>query len=124
MDMKKIFNKLIFPTPKDKFHNEHYENLNIILKKNLILKEKLIKNGCTCTTFKEEYAHNIALYYKKKDNDLYMCDDTFVATTLTDANGFYLFDGLTPGDYYVEFIEPEGYNNSLYKPIIITKSAF
>jgi len=41
--------------------------------------------------------------------NLYDCLDNFIATTMTDANGFYKFDGLTPGDYYVEFIKPEGY---------------
>jgi len=44
--------------------------------------------------------------------NLYDCLDNFIATTLTDADGFYKFDGLTPGDYYVEFIEPEGYEIS------------
>lgn len=41
--------------------------------------------------------------------NLYDCFDNFIATTTTDANGYYLFDNLTPGDYYVEFIKPEGY---------------
>jgi hypothetical protein len=45
--------------------------------------------------------------------NLYDCLDNFIATTVTDANGFYKFDGLTPGDYYVEFIEPEGYDITL-----------
>ncbi len=45
--------------------------------------------------------------------NLYDCDDNFIATTQTDANGYYLFDGLTPGDYYVEFIQPEGYDITL-----------
>ncbi len=42
--------------------------------------------------------------------NLYNCEDVLIATTMTDANGFYLFDNLIPGDYYVEFIEPEGYD--------------
>ncbi|MFO8007312.1 MAG: SdrD B-like domain-containing protein [Candidatus Brocadiia bacterium] len=41
--------------------------------------------------------------------NLYTCADTLVASTTTDANGLYLFDGLTPGDYYVEFVLPDGY---------------
>src|SRR5690606_15339651 len=32
-----------------------------------------------------------------------------IATTVTNANGFYLFDFLTPGDYAVEFVPPAGY---------------
>jgi uncharacterized repeat protein (TIGR01451 family) len=31
-----------------------------------------------------------------------------VAVALTDANGMYLFEGLTPGQYYVEFESPDG----------------
>jgi len=45
--------------------------------------------------------------------NLYDCQDNFIATMLTDENGYYLFDGLTPGDYYVEFIEPEAYDITL-----------
>jgi len=45
--------------------------------------------------------------------NLYDCEDNFIATMLTDANGYYLFDGLIPGDYYVEFIQPEGYDITL-----------
>jgi hypothetical protein len=32
----------------------------------------------------------------------------FVDSMLTDSNGLYLFDYLTPGDYFVEFVLPEG----------------
>ncbi len=47
--------------------------------------------------------------------DLYMCgdtamNDTFVlATTVTDSFGFYAFDMLEPGDYYLAFIRPDDY---------------
>jgi hypothetical protein len=41
--------------------------------------------------------------------NLYNCADVLLATMATDADGLYLFDGLTPGDYYVEFILPSGY---------------
>jgi len=41
--------------------------------------------------------------------NLYCCLGLFVDTTTTDANGFYSFTGLTPGDYYVEFVLPSGY---------------
>lgn len=41
--------------------------------------------------------------------NLYDCQDVFIASMMTDENGFYLFDNLMPGDYYVEFIRPESY---------------
>jgi hypothetical protein len=41
--------------------------------------------------------------------NLYACNDTLLATTTTDASGYYLFDNLVPGDYKVEFILPSGY---------------
>jgi len=45
--------------------------------------------------------------------NLYDCDDnSMIATTTTDVNGFYLFDNLTPGDYYVEFVKPAGFEFS------------
>ena len=45
--------------------------------------------------------------------NLYDCDGNFIASTTTDADGFYKFDNLTPGGYYVEFIKPEGYDITL-----------
>ena len=41
--------------------------------------------------------------------NLYNCDGDLLGTRITDADGFYFFYDLTPGDYYVEFIRPEGY---------------
>lgn len=41
--------------------------------------------------------------------ELYNCDDEFITSMLTDADGFYIFTSLIPGDYYVKFIQPEGY---------------
>jgi hypothetical protein len=41
--------------------------------------------------------------------NLYKCNGDFVYTTTTDSNGFYLFYYLDPGDYYLEFIAPDGY---------------
>ncbi|MFG0251130.1 MAG: SdrD B-like domain-containing protein, partial [Phycisphaeraceae bacterium JB051] len=35
--------------------------------------------------------------------------NAIIATTLTDADGQYLFTDLGPGDYAVEFVAPEGY---------------
>ena len=42
--------------------------------------------------------------------DLYLSDGTFVATTTTDDNGNYLFENLQPGDYFVDFQAPDGYD--------------
>jgi len=36
-------------------------------------------------------------------------DDTVVGTTATDENGWYLFDQVVPGNYYVEFTAKDGY---------------
>ncbi len=43
---------------------------------------------------------------------LYTCADLLKATTTTDQDGMYLFDDLLPGDYYVEFTLPNGYEFS------------
>lgn len=36
-------------------------------------------------------------------------DNGPIATTMTDADGNYLFTGLAPGDYFVEFVNPGGF---------------
>jgi hypothetical protein len=41
--------------------------------------------------------------------NLYDCSGNLLATATTDANGFYAFMDLPPGDYYVEFVLPDGY---------------
>ena len=41
--------------------------------------------------------------------NLYRCNGDSVATTITDSNGFYLFENLNPGDYFLEFLTPDGY---------------
>jgi len=41
--------------------------------------------------------------------NLYDGANNFVGSTTTDATGYYLFDNLVPGDYFVEFKKPEGY---------------
>ena len=41
--------------------------------------------------------------------NLFDCNDNFIATTTTDADGEYLFGNLTPGDYYVQFVLPSGF---------------
>ena len=40
--------------------------------------------------------------------ELLDCAGNVLATTLTDANGYYLFANLTPGDYRIHFVLPEG----------------
>ena len=37
-------------------------------------------------------------------------DNSLVATTVTDADGMYMFNNLKPGEYKVTFIAPAGYN--------------
>ncbi len=41
--------------------------------------------------------------------NLYDSNDVLTGTTTTSANGLYRFIDLTPGDYYVEFVPPNGY---------------
>jgi streptogramin lyase len=41
--------------------------------------------------------------------NLHRCDGEFVKTTMTDADGKYLFEDLLPGDYKVEFVLPDGF---------------
>lgn len=40
---------------------------------------------------------------------LYDCSGNFISQTTTNANGYYLFANLTPGDYSVLFVKPSGY---------------
>ena len=44
--------------------------------------------------------------------NLYKGDGTYVGTTYTDINGKYLFDFLYPGNYYLEFINPTGFDRT------------
>lgn len=41
--------------------------------------------------------------------NLYDEDGNLIDTDITDENGYYIFDDLYPGSYYLEFIPPEGY---------------
>lgn len=41
--------------------------------------------------------------------NLYDCLDAFVATTTTDEDGYYLFENLEVGNYYVQFVLPTDY---------------
>ncbi len=43
---------------------------------------------------------------------LHRANDALVATTQTDATGFYEFNSLPPGDYYLTFTPPAGYQIS------------
>jgi hypothetical protein len=40
---------------------------------------------------------------------LYTCDDSVIADVVTDVDGYYMFDSLDAGDYYLEFELPDGY---------------
>lgn len=42
--------------------------------------------------------------------NLYDSGGNFVKTTTTDPSGLYSFTNLIPGDYYVEFVKPNGYS--------------
>lgn len=43
---------------------------------------------------------------------LYDCSDNYISTTLTNNAGWYHFDNIPAGDYYVKFVLPNGYNFS------------
>ncbi|MEZ4675057.1 MAG: SdrD B-like domain-containing protein [Caldilineaceae bacterium] len=43
---------------------------------------------------------------------LYRSDGAMIATAVTDVDGFYQFNSLPPGDYYVQFTLPAGYGVS------------
>jgi protocatechuate 3,4-dioxygenase beta subunit len=49
--------------------------------------------------------------YKDNDNNN-VADGGIIATTTTDANGYYLFSGLVPGNYIVGVVTPTGYASS------------
>ncbi|HSF83258.1 MAG TPA: SdrD B-like domain-containing protein [Anaerolineales bacterium] len=49
------------------------------------------------------------------------CTGNILAETFTDANGFYLFSDLMPGDYNIHFVLPGGY---LFSPQDIGDDAF
>ncbi|MEZ4909661.1 MAG: SdrD B-like domain-containing protein [Saprospiraceae bacterium] len=46
--------------------------------------------------------------------NLYKGDGTFVSYMFTDNNGYYLFDFLYPGDYYLKFTAPQGMDLTFY----------
>jgi hypothetical protein len=44
--------------------------------------------------------------------NLFDSDDILVATTASAADGLYIFENLLPGDYYLGFVVPDGYDFS------------
>jgi len=44
------------------------------------------------------------------DVKLYGIDNVLLDSSQTDDNGFYLFEELLPGDYYIHFVQPDGYS--------------
>jgi SdrD B-like domain/Secretion system C-terminal sorting domain len=51
------------------------------------------------------------LYDAGPDGLIGTADDILKATTVTDANGYYIFPGLDPAKYFVVATPPTGYNN-------------
>ncbi|HRO09706.1 MAG TPA: SdrD B-like domain-containing protein, partial [Saprospiraceae bacterium] len=47
--------------------------------------------------------------------NLYRANGAYVGTVYTDASGYYLFDHLYSGDYYLEFKTPAGYDKTFFK---------
>lgn len=45
--------------------------------------------------------------------DLHRSDGTFITNAISDADGFYSFTDLAPGDYYIFQEQPEGYDDGL-----------
>ena len=45
--------------------------------------------------------------------NLYDSNGNFIATTSTDANGYYIFEQLDGGEYYLEFDSPNGFDLTL-----------
>jgi hypothetical protein len=43
---------------------------------------------------------------------LYTCEETLLDSTMSDADGMYMFDSLLAGDYLVEFVTPERFQFS------------
>ncbi len=41
--------------------------------------------------------------------NLYNCAAQFISSTTTNSDGYYLFENLEPGSYFVEFLLPNGY---------------
>ncbi|NNE25716.1 MAG: T9SS type A sorting domain-containing protein, partial [Saprospiraceae bacterium] len=46
--------------------------------------------------------------------ELYNAQGFFIERVQTDNNGYYLFDDVYPGNYYIRFLMPEGYSPTLF----------
>ena len=46
--------------------------------------------------------------------NLWQGTGAYVATTYTDASGMYLFDFIRPGNYYLQYVTPAGYEFTFY----------
>ncbi len=55
---------------------------------------------------------NVTVRLYKDDNNDNIADGAFIATEATDANGYYSFDNLGPGNYIVGVLIPAGYMSS------------
>lgn len=55
---------------------------------------------------------NVTVNLYKDDNNDNVADGASIATTTTDANGYYLFSNLSPGNYIVGAVTPAGYMSS------------
>ena len=52
--------------------------------------------------------------------ELYYANDTFITSTITGLNGYYVFSGLAAGTYKIKGITPYGYYNTTPTIIIVT----
>ena len=55
---------------------------------------------------------NVPVKLYKDDNNDNTADGAAIATTVSDAHGFYLFQNLRPGNYIVGVVPPAGYKPS------------
>jgi hypothetical protein len=60
----------------------------------------------------EDGIANITVRLYKDDNNDNVADGAFIATDITDGDGYYSFTGLAPGNYIVGVVVPNGYTSS------------
>ncbi len=60
---------------------------------------------------------SVQLYNDVNGNGLFDVGDTLVTTTVTDANGFYMFPGLLPGNYVVRIPTPPANHTNSGNPL-------